>query len=101
MYNQILMDLKESLDFIKKTIYKYLPEEYGVFVYGSRAAGKAAKWSDIDVGILGKEKVPSREIALIKDEIEESNIPYLVDVVDFSRVSDKFKRIASSKVIEL
>jgi predicted nucleotidyltransferase len=96
------MDLKESLEFIRHTIRKYLPEkDYEVFIYGSRADGTAEKWSDVDVGIWGKEKIPSKKLALIKDEVEESNIPYLVDIVDFTRVADKFKRVALSKIIRL
>lgn len=96
------VDLKESLEFIKNTVYKYLPkEEYEVFVYGSRADGTAQKWSDIDIGIMGKERVPSKKLVLIKDAVEESNIPYLVDIADFTRVADKFRRVALSRTIKL
>lgn len=96
------MDLKESLDFIRKTIYKYLPEEeYRVFVYGSRADGTAEKWSDIDVGIVGKEKVPFRKLALIMDEVEESDIPYKVDIVDFTNASEGFKELALKRITKL
>ena len=85
---------------IKDTIYKYVsPSEYQVFLFGSRATGNNAKWSDFDVGIMGKEVLPYSKLEQIEHELEDSNIPYRVDVVDFARASDKFKRIALGKII--
>lgn len=96
------MNLEESLKFIRDTIYKYLPEgEYEAFVYGSRAGGTAQRWSDIDIGIRGDEEVPLRKLILIKHEIEDSKIPYKVDVVDFAHVSDKFKDLALKETVKL
>lgn len=96
------MNFEESLKFIRQTVYKYLPEEeYEVFIYGSRADGTAQKWSDIDVGIKGKGKVPFEKILSIKEEIEDSKIPYKVDVVDFTTVSDKFRKFALKEVVRL
>ena len=85
---------------IKDTIYKYVsPSEYQVFLFGSRATGNNAKWSDFDVGIMGREALPYSKLERIEGELEESNIPFMVDIVDFARVSDKFKRIALGKII--
>lgn len=96
------MSFPESLEFIKKTVRKYLPAtEYELFVYGSRASGQADKWSDIDVGIKGRKKVPFDTLATISEEIRESDLPYLVDVVDFNRVSEKFRKIATKEILKL
>lgn len=96
------MNLEESFKFIRDTIYKYLPkEEYEVFVYGSRADGTAQKWSDIDVGIRGKKEAPSPLLENIREELEGSSMPYKVDVVDFAKVSDKFRRFALKEVVKL
>ena len=96
------MNLEESFKFIRDTIYKHLPEkEYEAFIYGSRADGTAQKWSDIDVGIKGDREVPLRKLISIKHEIEDSNTPYMVDVVDFSSVSEKFKEVALAETVEL
>jgi len=96
------MDLKESLEFIRQTIRKYLPgEDCKIFVYGSRATGKADKWSDIDVGIKGRERIPFDVLATISEEIRESDLPYMVDVVDFNRVSEKFRKVATRNILKL
>lgn len=96
------MNLNESLEFIRQTIRKYLPgEDYKIFVYGSRAVGRAGRWSDIDVGIEGKKRIPFDILATISEEIRESDLPYMVDVVDFSRVSEKFRKIATKNILKL
>jgi len=87
---------------IKSIIYRFLdPKEYQVFIFGSRATGKAKKYSDYDVGIWGKKPVPSHIIILIEEALEESDLPYRIDIVDFSLVSSKFRKVALSKIKKL
>lgn len=87
---------------IKKIIFQFLdPKQYQIFIFGSRATGKAKKYSDYDVGIWGKKPVPPRILGLIEEALEESDLPYKVDVVDFSLVPKKFKKIALSKIKKL
>lgn len=87
---------------IKKIIYQFInPKEYTVFIFGSRATGKARKYSDYDVGISGKNSIPSEVKILIEEALEESDLPYKVDVVDFSLLPTKFKKVALSKVKKL
>jgi len=38
---------------------------------------------------------------LIDEAFEESDLPFKVDIVDFSLVSDKFRKTALSKIKEL
>ena len=87
-------------DNIKKIIFRHLsPKKYKIFVYGSRATGKARKWSDYDIGVVEKEEVPYPILAKVSEELENSNIPVNVDVVDFHHVSDRFKKLALYKII--
>jgi predicted nucleotidyltransferase len=96
------MDLQESLKVIKNTVRQQLPEEsYEIFVYGSRAAGNAQKWSDIDIGIKGEKEISTRKLALIAEALDLSKIPYKVDVVDVSKTSNEFRNLALKKVIKL
>jgi len=83
---------------IKRIISKFLdPKEYQIFIFGSRAAGRAKKYSDYDIGIWGKKSVPWHILAMINESLEESDIPYKVDIVDFSLLSPEFRKIALSK----
>ena len=96
------MNLEESLEFIRKTIRKHLPEEeYEAFVYGSRADGTAQRWSDIDVGVRGEKQISGLLLENMREELEKSDIPYKVEVVDFAKVSDKFRNFALKEVVKL
>lgn len=84
---------------IKRIIFRHLsPKEYKVFLYGSRVTGKAWKWSDYDVGIMGDKPVPTMAKVKIEDELEKSDLPVVVEVVDFYHVGESFKQLALQKV---
>ena len=96
------MGQQQAYQLIGQIIRKHLPElGYKTFIFGSRAEGTHRKFSDVDVGILGPASVPNKTKFDIEDELEESDIPYQVDVVDFAAVNDRFKRIAMSVTIPL
>lgn len=72
--------------------------KYRVFFFGSRVLGKGSDRSDIDVGIEGSDPIPSVTFSEIVEEIEGLPTLYSIEVVDFSRVSKKFKQVAMEKV---
>ena len=87
---------------IKEIIQKHLPaEEFRLFVFGSRAKGQFSQWSDIDVGIWGKKRIRGSALVNIEEELENSRIPYRVEIVDFNRVSEDFKEVALQSIINL
>jgi predicted nucleotidyltransferase len=67
-----------------------------VVLFGSRARGDYFETSDVDVGILPVGEVNKSKISLLRERIENSNIPYKVDVVDLSQASKEF----TDKVLE-
>ncbi len=90
---------KKNEQRIKEIISKFIdPDKYEIFIFGSRATGHALEYSDCDIGISGKKALPLRKIALIKEALEESELPFRVDIVDFFMVSDNFKKEALLKV---
>ena len=92
----------EILEEIKKILWRHLDrKKYRAFVYGSRAVGDSFKWSDVDVGIEGDKPIPMTEWTDIEDDLEQSNIPFMVEVVDFKRVDKDFYKRAKQKVIPL
>lgn len=90
-----------NLKMIKNIIDKYInPVENKVFVFGSRSNNKASKFSDIDIGIEGNRLIPEIYFS-IQGDLEESDLPYKVDLVEFLNVSDEFKKVAKSKIIPI
>jgi hypothetical protein len=57
-----------------------------VWLFGSCARDKVRNASDIDIGILPHGALPSAFFVELEADIEESTIPYHVDLVDLSRV---------------
>jgi len=95
------MSKKVELE-IKKIIFQFLdPKKYKVFIFGSRAKGKAKKYSDYDIEILGKKPLPSYLKVLIEEALEESDLPFKVDIVDFFNVSEDFKKVALKNIKKL
>lgn len=71
-------------------IEKHIPK-CKIFLFGSRVQKCHPESSDIDIAIdVGKE-LESSLLGKIREEVEESTIPYFVDVVDVNNVSDKMK----------
>jgi len=90
------------ISIIRNIVRARLPDQsYKAFIFGSRATGKSRRYSDIDVGILGPEKVPGAHLTDIEQALDDSDIPYRTDVIDFTNVSDIFKQNAMRNVISL
>jgi uncharacterized protein len=53
-----------------------------VWLFGSCARGDPRQHSDIDVAILPRDELPRHFFAVLRADIEESKIPYDVDLVD-------------------
>jgi len=93
------LTFKKAEKEIKKIIFRFLNlKEYQVFIFGSRVTGKAKKFSDYDVGIFGKKPISFETLGLIDEAFENSDLPYIINVVDFSMVPKNFKKIALSKI---
>ena len=78
----------ELLKGIVKDVFK--GEDATVILFGSRARGDYLETSDVDIGILPGKEVNKSKIALFRERLENSNIPYKMDVVDLSRASKEF-----------
>ncbi len=69
-------------------------EEVVVVLFGSRAREDYLKTSDIDIGILPKGTMNKDRLTLLRERMENSNIPYKIDVVDLSETSEGFTQKA-------
>ncbi|MBO1926483.1 nucleotidyltransferase domain-containing protein [Thiomicrorhabdus sp. 6S2-11] len=80
-------------EIIQAILANYLPENCSVWVFGSRAKGRATYQSDLDLAIECQSLLDSKIISRLKYEFEESKLPFMVDIVDFNSVSDSFREI--------
>ena len=70
-----------------------------LYLFGSRARGSAVRGSDIDIAILPDSPLEPGTLARIRDALEESTIPYEVDVIDLSCVDEPFRRKVLAEAI--
>jgi len=89
---------QQSEAYLKKILKEKLPLGSCFFLFGSRARGTAGEMADIDIGIVPAEELQD-ELEIIQEEIEQSFVPYSVDLVDFSKISESFKQQALKNTI--
>ncbi len=88
-----MIDIKpHDLKVVKLILERRVPG-YEVWAFGSRVKGTARSYSDLDLVILSQERIPLRELCYIKEDFEESTIPFRVDVLDWSTVTDSFRNV--------
>jgi len=56
-------------------------------IFGSRAKGNASRGSDIDIALSGKD-LRFIDLCEIKSDIEELNLPYSVDIINYDNISN-------------
>ena len=83
----------DYIDIVKQIVLKHIPKDnFAVFLFGSRAVGNAKPLSDIDIGILGTEPLPTLIKEDLESDLEESIVPYKIDLIDFYKVDKYFKK---------
>jgi len=88
-----MIDLSPEHVTIIRNILKTEVPGIEVRVFGSRINGKAEQYSDLDLVLVGKEKLDWKLIESVKDAFSESDLPFMVDVVDWYAVSDEFRGV--------
>jgi len=74
---------KQAIEQLRRMVLEALGEhDAGVWLFGSCARGDERQRSDIDVAILTRDELPAGFFGELDADIEESTIPYDVDLVD-------------------
>ena len=78
-----------------------LPPKAKVWVFGSRATGRAQRYSDLDLAIDAGRAMTLDETASLAEAFSESDLAYRVDVVDWHAIEDRFRRIIAKERAKL
>jgi predicted nucleotidyltransferase len=88
-----MIDIEEKyLTEIQRILNEQAPD-CEVRVFGSRIEGNAEKYSDLDLVLLSDKKIDWRKIESLKDVFASSDLPIIVDVIDWNAISDEFKAV--------
>lgn len=87
----------EHRQLVLQLLAELLPASARVWVCGSRATGRARRYSDLDLLIDAGRPLSPDETGLLREAFEESDLPYQVDVVDWHAIGDRFRRLIAGQ----
>lgn len=87
----------KTIEELKHFLLTLFPHEK-IYLFGSRARGDASEYSDIDIAIKGDRPLRNA-LAKARFAIEESQIPYKVDLIDLSQTSYLEKDIEKEGIV--
>ena len=82
----------EDLAAVRTLLKQHVPQAE-VWAYGSRINGRAHTASDLDLVVRNPAdlKQPQAGLDALKTAFSESNLPFMVDVLDWARIPDSFR----------
>ena len=94
----VVMPVEDLLRRCVSIIRRRLPgEEWGIWVFGSQADGRAHAGSDLDLAVAGPRPIPLTELGEIREEIEQIPTLRSVDIVDLSAAGTRLFRSVISR----
>ena len=88
------LDLRpQDLALLSALLKQHLPQTE-VWAYGSRVNGDGHEASDVDLVVRQPEDLMTKTTGLdeLKDALVESDLPIRVDVIDWARIPESFRR---------
>ena len=73
---------------LQKILGKY---PYRFYVYGSRTKEVVRKFSDLD--LCYQDDIPDEVVCQIKEELEESDLPFIVELVNWKHMRPQFQEL--------
>lgn len=98
-----MIDLSLQQQSLIKTIVKqvFSDESIQVYVFGSRVTNKARTFSDVDLALKANSKISARKMAQLKEAFSESDLPFMVDVIDLNAISEDFYQSIEDNMVEM
>jgi len=92
-----MIDLEpRHLELVRQILAAHLP---GVEVraFGSRVRGTARRFSDLDLAVCSDGPLPADRLEALRDAFSASDLPILVDVLDWHAVSPAFRAVIDAR----
>lgn len=75
----------------------HLPAGTAAWAFGSRATGRARRYSDLDIAIDAGRRLNLEEKATLAEAFSDSDLPYRVDIIDWHAIDDRFRRLIAAE----
>jgi predicted nucleotidyltransferase len=88
-----MLDLSpRDLAIVQDILRKHIPDHEG-WAFGSRTKGAARRYSDLDLAVITDQPLSFGILGNIAEDFSESDLPFRVDILDWSTTRDNFQRI--------
>ena len=88
-----MLDLTpRQVEIVKSILAAHVPGRE-VRAFGSRVRGSAGKFSDLDIIIITAAPLDFGRLGRLRDAFSESDLPFRVDVLDWSTTNAEFKTL--------
>ncbi|MCX7120510.1 MAG: nucleotidyltransferase domain-containing protein [Gammaproteobacteria bacterium] len=87
---------KKSLHLLNSILKKFIPH-CSVWLFGSRTTDNIKPHSDIDLAIITQTPLDINIMTELTIALSDSDLPYKVDLIDWSSIDADFKKIIQKK----
>jgi predicted nucleotidyltransferase len=88
-----MLNLSDAqLSLLQHLLSSHVPD-VKIWAFGSRVKGTAKAWSDLDLALVAKQVLPQQQLFKLQDALEESDLPFKVDLVDWHDISTEFQQL--------
>jgi predicted nucleotidyltransferase len=87
----------KHLETIQEILREHVPA-CKVLAFGSRVTGKAHRFSDLDLALVCETPIDRRLIESLKEVFSESDLPFMVDILDYNSLSESFRAIMNERL---
>jgi predicted nucleotidyltransferase len=93
----------KHLSIVKNVLNNHLTNDTVIWLFGSRVTESFKPYSDLDIALQNKDNFPIslKILTTIEADFIESDLPWKVDVIDYSTISGIFKENIDSCKVEL
>jgi len=89
--------IQQSEAYIRRLLKEHIPSQAGVYLYGSRSRRDNCWNSDYDLWIDAD--IPRQVIAELTDQLDESFVPFKVDIVTTPQLKGRFAECVKQEAI--
>ena len=100
MNGKIELDISHRDKEILSSLLEYYLPNTVVWAYGSRITGNTKPWSDLDLVVFTGEE-QKYQLSLLKEALEESNLTFRVDLMEWNGLPENFKKNIISSHTEI
>ena len=95
------LDISSEHLAIVQQILRQLVPSCEVWAFGSRVKGAAKPFSDLDLVVMSQQPLSLALMASLHEAFSESDLPWKVDIVDWSTTSPQFRAVIEQQKVKV